>query len=211
MAVAVKNTAASVMDRPLNRFAVNSWLGVAYVIGALAAVSYGIGWIVSGLALTDAGLSTAVQASVVGLLRIAAVAGLVYLGIQLVGAQAQRGLSAGIVFGVVTLLTVGLFTCWLGRTLENQFGARSTVAMVSTIVVGIGLLGGAAYLYLLPRFERRLIEVEEQGWFTIAPYKRTQGQKVRRGTILGLLVLAGCGIWTLMTGESCCHSPTANP
>ena len=40
--------------------------------------------------------------------------------------------------------------------------------------------------------------LEEQGWFTRAPYKRLQGQRVRRGTILGILVLAGCGIYTLL-------------
>ena len=34
-------------------------------------------------------------------------------------------------------------------------------------------------------------------------YKRLQGQRVRRGTILGILLLAGSGIYTMMTTASC--------
>ena len=39
---------------------------------------------------------------------------------------------------------------------------------------------------------------EDQGWFSLSAYKRSQGQRVRRGTIVSILVLAGCGIYTLL-------------
>ena len=43
-----------------------------------------------------------------------------------------------------------------------------------------------------------MVNLDAQGWFLLTPFKRTQGQKVRRGTILGILILAGCGIYTLI-------------
>src|SRR5262249_15315813 len=47
-----------------------------------------------------------------------------------------------------------------------------------------------------------VVRFEEQGWFTAAAYKRSQGQRVRRGTILGLLIVAGCGIYTLLAHKT---------
>jgi preprotein translocase SecE subunit len=38
---------------------------------------------------------------------------------------------------------------------------------------------------------------EAQGWFTSERYKPTQGLRVRRATMLGLLVLLGSGVWVL--------------
>ena len=63
-------------------------------------------------------------------------------------------------------------------------------------------------------------EFEDQGWFTATAYKKSQGQRVRRGTIVGILTLAVCGIWTLTighhtletgrkTGPCSCPSPAA--
>jgi preprotein translocase SecE subunit len=40
--------------------------------------------------------------------------------------------------------------------------------------------------------------IEEQGWFSFVPYKKSQGMRVRRGTILGILGLVGCGIYTML-------------
>jgi preprotein translocase SecE subunit len=204
MAVAVKSTPSAVTERELNRFAVASGLGVAYAIVALAVVFYGISALAAALSpsLTSAGLTGAVQTSLWLVVRLAALAGFVYVGINLVGAQAPRGLAAGIVVGVAALILIGLVTCWVGRALESAFGDRSPAAIALTAVLGIGLLGGMMYLYFQPRFEQRMIQLQDQGWFTIAPYKKSQGQKVRRGTILGLLILLGCGIWTLTQGNT---------
>jgi preprotein translocase SecE subunit len=203
MAVAVKNTPVSVLSRTLNPFAVNSGLGVAYVLGTIGIVFFGLGWLFAAGSetLTSWGLSPTAQASLGMLIRAAVLGGLAYLGLQLVGPHPVRGLAAGIFFGVVAFIVIVLLTCALGRALESQFGERSPVAIAVTVATGIALVAITAYLYLLPRFEQGMVRVDEQGWFTMAPYKKTQGQKVRRGTILGLLVLAGCGVWTLMNSR----------
>jgi preprotein translocase SecE subunit len=73
-----------------------------------------------------------------------------------------------------------------------------TLGAAITLAVGAALAIGTAFAYTRPNFERWLLQVEAQGWFTAAPYKRSQGQRVRRGTILGILVLAGCGVYTLL-------------
>src|SRR5262249_34996182 len=143
-------------------------------------------------------LSAAVQASLLILVRVVALGGLIYYGLRLASSQPPHGLTAGIAFGLVSVLAIGLFTCAMGIAFERWFGERSVLAVALTLGLGAALLLGTVYLYFLPRFEQRLIQVEDQGWFSIASYKRSQGQKVRRGTILGILLLAGCGIWTLM-------------
>ena len=43
-----------------------------------------------------------------------------------------------------------------------------------------------------------MVGLEEQGWFHTAPYKRSLGVKVRRLTILGILLVGGSGVYSLM-------------
>jgi preprotein translocase SecE subunit len=45
--------------------------------------------------------------------------------------------------------------------------------------------------------ERWSVGLEEQGWFSLAQYKRSLGVKVRRLTILGILLVGGSGAWSL--------------
>jgi preprotein translocase SecE subunit len=197
MAVAVKNALQPVTQRPLNRLAVGSWLGVAFILGSVAVVFYGLDWLWTELAPAFAGaglIKPAVQTALRVLVQILALAGLVYAGLRLVGPSPPRGLAAGIAFGIAACLAAGLACLEAVRWLGEGSSASGAVAAALFVV----LLGGAVYLYFVPRFEHWLVEVEAQGWFSVAPYKRTQGQRVRRGTILGILVLAGCGIWTLM-------------
>jgi preprotein translocase SecE subunit len=76
------------------------------------------------------------------------------------------------------------------------------VGLALTAAIGIALFGLAVRAFFSPRVKRLLLQVEEQGWFTTAAYKQSQGQRVRRGTILGILVLAGSGIYTLMSHKT---------
>ena len=43
------------------------------------------------------------------------------------------------------------------------------------------------------------MQLEEQGWFSASAYKSLQGLRVRRGTIFGILLLVGAGIWTMLS------------
>jgi preprotein translocase SecE subunit len=196
MAVAVKNSMETATPRPLNRLSVDSWLGVLYVLASLGTVFYGLPELWSGVA-SALGLTAAVKSALLILAMLLAVVGLFYLGIRLAGSNRPQGLSAGIFFGLMELLAIGLFTCSMGSFFERWFEG-GTAGLVLTLVVGVGLCFVAVLFSFRPRFERLAVQTEEQGWFDIAAYKRTQGQRVRRGTILGILLLAGAGVWTLL-------------
>jgi preprotein translocase SecE subunit len=80
------------------------------------------------------------------------------------------------------------------RDLFNPF-----VGAVVTAAVGAGLLFAGTRLFVRPGMERFLVQLEEQGWFSARPYKSLQGLRVRRGTIFGILLLIGSGIWTMLS------------
>jgi preprotein translocase SecE subunit len=56
--------------------------------------------------------------------------------------------------------------------------------------------------------EKFLLRLEGQGWFSGTAYKPLQGQRVRRGTIFGLLLIVGAGVWTLMAHGTLRNGPT---
>jgi len=114
-------------------------------------------------------------------------------------------LKAGILLGFAGLFINGLLTECAGLILQeaayNQHlfpAAGKSVGMGITAGIGIVLLGLGLRFVFRPGFEVWARRLEEQGWFDLATYKRSQGQRVRRGTMLGVLVLAGCGVYTLL-------------
>ncbi|HEV3237725.1 MAG TPA: preprotein translocase subunit SecE [Gemmataceae bacterium] len=205
MAVAIKDSVGSTSSKPLSRLALGSLGGTLYLLGSLAIVFYGIpvAWetLVSRL-ISDAP-GSAVDAALRILVMIAAAIGLWVMGRTLVGAKAPHGLRAGVAIVFLGLIAIGLLTCGLGNSLEFRFGeSNPALAMGITSIVGVGLLGLAGMYLIRPGFDRIALQVEDQGWFTAAAYKRGQGLRVRRGTLLGILLLAGCGIYTLLSHDT---------
>jgi preprotein translocase SecE subunit len=107
-------------------------------------------------------------------------------------------MRAGVFVGVAGAILIGLITRAIGESLESAFGTDSALGLAITIGVGVVLLGGGASAYFRAGFDSAIVQLEEQGWFSFTPYKRNQGQRVRRGTMLAVLVLAGCGIYTML-------------
>jgi preprotein translocase SecE subunit len=208
MAVAVKDSATKTTSRSLSRLALASLGGTLYLIGSLAIVFYAIP------ALWERTLSGQIGGGAVDvalriLVMIAAGAGLLVLGRKLAGATPPHGLRAGIALVFLALLAIGLITSGLGNSLEARFGeANPPLAMGITAIVGLGLLAFTGMYLVRPGFDHLAIQLEDQGWFTATSYKRGQGLRVRRGTLLGILLLAGCGIYTLLSHDSL---KTGNP
>jgi len=50
-----------------------------------------------------------------------------------------------------------------------------------------------------PGYQEFLGQLEDQGWFSAFSYKATQGQRVRRATMVGILALVASGIWALVS------------
>jgi preprotein translocase SecE subunit len=208
MAVAMKTSPETSARDPLSRLALGSVAGTAYVLAGLAVVFYGIPtvwdlWISPWL---TGALNPFVDGALKLLVMLAAFAGFVVGGLRLAGPHPVHGVRAGTFCGIVTVLVAALLTQWVGLLLEigvyqhHWFGpAGWSVGVGLTAAVGIGLLVLGFRLFFRPKFENWLMRVEDQGWFSSAGYKRSQGLRVRRGTILGILLLAGCGIYTLLS------------
>ena len=202
MAVAVKNT-PDVGPNPLDRLPVVSLVGVAYVLGSLGIV-FGLlpalWWNVFGFSK-----SSFAAASLLAVVMFAVSVGLAVLGGRGLAVKLPHGARAGIFVGLVGVLLVLLLTRWASIWIEHwsfDVGAFSPAAgMVAVAVIGLALLGGALYLFFQRSTEKQLVQLEDQGWFSVHAYKPLQGQRVRRGTILGILLLAGAGIYTLLSHQ----------
>ncbi len=204
MAVAVKTTPETAPQQSLNRLAFGSLVGTLYVLACLAIIySLPVFWgeKISQTVASAAGPFVDAALRFLVMLGVAALA--IWIGRRLIGSNPPHGIRAGIAFGIVGVLAIGLFTRAIAAMLEKTGGENGTVVGITlTAAVGVGLLIAGGTLLFRAGFERWLVKVEDQGWFSAAAYKRTQGQRVRRGTILGILILAGSGIYTLLSHKS---------
>jgi preprotein translocase SecE subunit len=203
MAVAVKDTPGTA-SRQVNRLAVGSLAGTVYVLVGIGVAFYVIPqlWALTVSQWIAGGQESVVDRSLLTVVVLAALAGEVLLGRRLLGANPPRGLRAGVFVGVLGTILIGLITAGIGRMLESSFGAESPAGAGVTIVVGLVLLGAGATAYFRPAFDKALERIEDQGWFTAEAYKKNQGQRVRRGTMLAILVLAGCGVYTMLAHDT---------
>src|SRR5262249_11998065 len=192
-----------------DRVAVVSLVGVVYLLGSLAiifAALPALWW--NGFHL-DRDSFTAV--ALLGLAMVVVFGGLAFVGGKLLGPHPMPGTKAGIFVVMVGFLIVLWLARWISTWVENRsfndgWWSPSTGAIICT-VVAIALLLLFLRWFLRPRFEKTLVRFENQGWFTATAYKPLQGQKVRRATILGLLILVGCGIYSLINHGSLRGSP----
>lgn len=197
MTVAVRNVPEAGSRGPLEQLSVASLVGVVYIVAALAVVLQ----LVPALWWDWLGLSRQSFPAWAGLIvaMIAAAAFLAYVGTSLAGPHPPKGMRAGIAVGLVGVAFAGLLTRWASLWFEHwsfDTGSLSrTAAAVLTVVVVVVLLAALGQFYFRPGFQDFLRRFEDQGWFSATSYKPNQGFKVRRGTILGLLILAGSGIW----------------
>ena len=206
MAVAVKNDVEKASGQPLNRLAVSSLAGTLYVLGSLAVVFYALPslWEAAVTPTLAKSLGVAVDAAVKILVMVAAFGGLAILGKKLVGVNAPHGLRAGIAVGIIGLLAIALLGTWVGAILEGWaykglFGSSGkTVGAAVNGILTAALLFFALRYFFRPKCEETLKKLEDQGWFSAASYKSRQGIRVRRGTIIAVLGVFGCGVGTLL-------------
>lgn len=201
MAVAVKNSPETASSPMVDRLPVWSLLGVLYVLAGIGVIFYlypALWW--SEITRATGVLGPFVDFALFLLGMIGLGASFVLLGNRLLGSQPPHGLKAGIFVGLVGVVVVALLTRWTGLILEGAV-ARGWISVpigaAITVLVGAALCVGMALWFVKPGFERVLIRFEDQGWFSTAAYKKSQGQRVRRGTILGILAMAGPGIYIL--------------
>jgi preprotein translocase SecE subunit len=197
MTVAVKNVPDLSTRNIFDRLAVSSLAGVIYVLGS-------IGLVVKGLpALWWNWLQLSRDSfpawAVLIVAMFAAVCGLVYVGGKLLGPSPPRGVRAGIFVGLISIFLIALITRWIGGALDSLSFERGwfgqQVGIWITVALAVVLLGALVRYFFHPRFEAFLQAFEDQGWFHATSYKASQGLRVRRGTMLGILLIVGSGVW----------------
>jgi preprotein translocase SecE subunit len=197
MAVAVKNTPEVASTSVFDRMPIASLAGTAYVLGTLGIVFSLIPSLWQSL-----GWAGGTASMVRVLIQLAALVGLLVFGTRLLGPKAPSGVRAGIFIGLIGFLVVLLLTRWASLWFEHWSYDRGLIApsagAIATAIFALGLLFLGIRLFVKPRSERLLVCLEEQGWFSVRPYKALQGVRVRRGTIFGILLLIGAGIWTML-------------
>jgi preprotein translocase SecE subunit len=215
MAVAVKNSPDVSSPSLFDRTAVVSLVGVVYVVGCLGIVFKLIPtlWWQAWEALGGPPDSFA-GGSLLALVLLVSASGLAVLGARLLGPRAPAGARAGIFVGLLGVLAILLLTRWASLWIEHWvyderwFGPSGVQAGAAlTAGVGLALLIVGVRLFLRKDFEGWLVRFEQQGWFHANSFKRLQGLKVRRGTIFGLLLIAGAGIWTLVSHGTLRRAP----
>jgi preprotein translocase SecE subunit len=189
MAVAEKLTTETPQRTQHQQVIISSALAALYVIAC--------GWLLfNGLpslwrALDLAGLFAGADKkpneflaeSLLILVWLPTVFGAFVLGLRLEGPHPTRGMRAGAAY-----LCLSFLAGFLMLTSGSPLWAA----------IGIAVLIGAGVLLIQPGFTAWLARCEDAGWFHGTTYKPNQGLRVRRATVLALVILVACGIWTLI-------------
>jgi preprotein translocase SecE subunit len=195
MALAVKNPPEVGSTGPQLSTQGLSLLGTVYLIVSLGVVFK----LLPSLWGTPSGFQSGV---LLALVMVGALAGLAYLGARLLGDNPPRGVRAGIFLAFVGLLGILLLTRWVSTWFESwvydSAWMSPVVGISCTAVFGLLLLYWYFRWFLRPTTEKTLTNFESQGWFSATSYKPLQGLRVRRGTMIGLLLLVAAGVYSLL-------------
>lgn len=190
MATAVEpSSAPSTPGQPLS-LPIASLLGAVYVVAALAITFYLLP------TLWAEHVTPVLKENLLDWLcwvpvLIAVPALLLWGGTKIAGSNPPKGMHGGIFLMVSAIVT--LF--FVGRAFAMNIEGTPGLAVGGAVVLVLG--------YFLVRFftgpvgAKWMTALEEQGWFSTHQYKRSLGVKVRRLTILGVLIVGGSGAWSL--------------
>jgi preprotein translocase SecE subunit len=110
------------------------------------------------------------------------------------------GLRAAVAVGVGNVLIGFLLVYIAGYVLDWMFGrflgeARPWVGAGFMLALAAWWIMRMVRQFQSPNFPKRMVKVEEGGWFEFEPYKKMQGLRIRRITMLTLMITVGVGIY----------------
>lgn len=123
--------------------------------------------------------------------EVVALGALGWFGFSLAGRSAPRGMHGGIFLVISAAITIFFVARAFAMNIDGVAG------QVVSAAVAIGLAYLAVRFFTGKTGDRWMVLIEEQGWFSAHQYKRSLGVKVRRITILGILIVGGSGAWSL--------------
>jgi preprotein translocase SecE subunit len=207
MAVAVKSMSEGTGKSGAMSLPMASLAGALYVLASIAIVTQAVPLLwAKGVSAWLPPWASFIDAAGLIVVLLFAVGVLAFLGMTLVGPNPPRGLRAGVFTVLVWLAASYVVGSMLGR-FGGWITGSETVGLAVMIIGAVAMLFWGWTILQKPKTPVRMEQFEAQGWFTTDRYKPTQGLRVRRATMLGLLVLLGSGVWvlqshgTLLSGE----------
>ena len=174
--------------------------GGIYVLAVLFVLFFGLPylWHVGITGWLGDILGKMVNWAVLGFVEVAVLVILVVFGINLLGSHPQKGIR-GAIFLAVASAFAGLFVI---RGLLSNLEQMMSVKVDAGHVISFLFFAACLYFFWIfiksDRLPRWAVKIDESGWLEAKSYKRNQGQRVRRLTILGILLLFGSGIYTMV-------------
>lgn len=199
MATAVQNSTEPRTTNPRAKLARASLFGAAFVMLGVAVAAYFVPqfWKTS-ISPVIAPLGSFFDVAFRLIAQVVSAGLVIWVGTRLAGSNPPHGLRGGIFLTVSLLIAVFFVIRAVWLNLED-YGAA---AQLATVVV-LGALCGLGFRFLLStRAERWMKTIEDQGWLSTFSYKRTQGQRMRRYTMLGVLLIGWSGVYTIISSET---------
>jgi preprotein translocase SecE subunit len=205
MATAEKVEIERAPANPYQRLAMSSLLGAAYVLLAAYVILAGLPWVWGEI--VGGAINEFLSGALLVLVEIAAIIGVIFLTRKLEGPAPPHGSRAGIFFVSLFLL----IALWIAYRVAWAVGAENASAsLVTSAVIFLGLAFFLIWMLRKPGFGQWLQRMEDRGWFHATGYKSNQGLRVRRSTVVALLILGICGI-IVMTKNLGGDRPGPNP
>jgi preprotein translocase SecE subunit len=139
---------------------------------------------------TNSFVSTALLMTI----QVAAAVAAFIVGSKLLASHKGDGIRGGIFLMILAAFI--LFFC--GRFLAAAVGQPFSFGNIIKILILVLPIFGVVQFFRTGYFQKTAVALDQGGWFSVNSYKRTQGQKVRRLTMLGLLLVICTGVWTMM-------------
>lgn len=193
MATAVEpSSPQTTPPNPQAKLALASLVGAAYVLASVAVVFYAVPalWR-DAVAPQLGGLSSFFVAALRMTVQLAAAVGLVRFGQVLAGSNPPKGIRGGIFLTISAAVTIFFLARAVGLNLEGS------AAQIGMLVVAGVLLVVTFRLFMSARGERWMVGLEEHGWMSTHQYKAGLGRRVRRLTMLGIIILGASGAYSL--------------
>lgn len=188
MATAVEPSSAPSAPGKAMSLTVASFIGAIYILAALAVVFYAV-----PMLLPDSPGKSEVSSDV--LAARLALQGVALVGLMWFGTKLTSESPTGTRGGMFLMVSAAFLVFFMARAF--MVGIEKPVGPILGGIVGLLIAYGCVRFLTGRTGEGWMVTLEEQGWFSFAQYKRSLGLRIRRLTILGILIVGGTGAWAL--------------
>lgn len=197
MAVAESSVATTTQSRPRA-----ASVGLASLAGGLALLA-GFGFVFGALPVIWSDLPFAskmnefLSGALLLIAGIAAIVAVCFAWYKLDRAFASPGVRGGSFVAAAVIFVSAWIVFSIGNTMDKP--DQAGIGMAMTLLIAGLLAAGILFVFTREAFGNWLIRLEDAGWFTNHAFKGSQGVKVRRATVLGILVIGLSGIYAMTT------------